>query len=109
MSDEAKRFHASVTFNGIPLVVDVPYTHIRLTVEGTQLLAMPDDNPAPDWAKDVEHKRVADVMDSIIGGKITKPAREALRKTLDKADAAPTGRAKSDGALGRAIRYVRSE
>lgn len=69
-------------------------------------VALPDDKPTPlDWAKDTDHKRVVDVLDSITQGKITKPARDALRKGLDKADAPLTGKAKSNDALGRAIRY----
>lgn len=71
-------------------------------------VALPDDKPpSPDWAKDTDHKRVVDVLDSITQGKITKPARDALRKGLDKAEAPLTGIDKSNDALGRAIRWTK--
>lgn len=61
----------------------------------------PRDHPYP---KDPAHDRVHDVIGDIASGKVTGPARNDLRKALDTADAGPVGRAKSDGAVGRAVR-----
>jgi hypothetical protein len=60
------------------------------------------DRPA--MPKDAAHDRAFDVARDLVNGRITQPGRRLLRDALDKADVAPTGRAASDGALGRAVR-----
>ena len=79
----------------------------RQTIEDLQRrLAAADDAPAREriGPDDAAHRNVRDTIDHLLGGKVTKPAREALGKALEKADAPPTGRAASDAGIGRAIR-----
>lgn len=66
---------------------------------------MSDDPARPDdWPLDTAHKAAHDVIDSIARGRLTKPARQAVRRALDQAEAPLTGRPKQDHALGRALR-----
>lgn len=58
----------------------------------------------PSWPNDPVHRAVKDVIDGLSGGKVRPPAREALGKALDAANKPLTGKAASDGAVGRAIR-----
>jgi hypothetical protein len=58
------------------------------------------DRTGPD---DPPHRAVREVLDGLTKKTIIRSAREALREGLDKADAAPAGREKSDGAVGRAF------
>lgn len=57
-----------------------------------------DEQPAP--VTDVE-RRVNDMITDIQSGGVSPPDRTRLRGALDKADAAPAGRAAGDAALGR--------
>ena len=62
------------------------------------------DQPAPvgeSWPKDSLH----DAARQVVGGMkdLAPAARTAIKQAAEKADAAPTGRAASDGALGRAL------
>lgn len=62
------------------------------------LRAMMDDPPTP---TDEVHQAVERVIGHIADGKVTPTGRQALRGALDKAETPPTGRAKSDAAIGR--------
>jgi hypothetical protein len=62
------------------------------------LRAIMDDPPTP---TDEVHQAVQRVIGHIADGKVTPTGRQALRGALDKAEAPPTGRAKSDAAIGR--------
>ena len=79
---------------------------------GVAVVAAGDYNPAPrgseSWPKDSAHRDVVDVIHHIAGGHVSVPARQALRETLDKADAPPVGKAKSDQAIGNIARIARS-
>ena len=71
-------------------------------------IARADDAPARDYLgpKDAVHDRAYEVIGDIAAGRVAKPARDALGKALEKADAPPVGRAKADAGLGRAIRFA---
>jgi hypothetical protein len=62
--------------------------------------------PIEQTSHDPAHdKKVTDVLDHIIGGKSTSSERKAIKGTIDKAEAPLTGRANSDQAMGRALRF----
>lgn len=70
--------------------------------------AKPDGGPAADYhgPNDPAHRAVHDVTEHLLGGRVSDAkARRGLRDALDKADKPATGRASSDGALGRALRF----
>jgi hypothetical protein len=64
----------------------------------TAMVEQPKHDPAFD-------KKVTDVLDHIVGGKSTAGERKALKGAIDKTEAPLTGRAKSDHAMGRALRF----
>lgn len=68
---------------------------------------MAEDTPhvGRDWPDDAPHKAARDVIESIADGKLTRPARTAVRKALDVADAPLTGRPRMDEALNRSVRF----
>lgn len=70
------------------------------------LMADSDTKTVPaDTSTEAVRQRVNDVLQDITGGRVTKPERAKLRGAVDKADAPLTGKAASDQALGKAIRF----
>jgi hypothetical protein len=59
------------------------------------------------WPRTAPHDRVKKVLDDISEGYVCAPARKAIREAIDKADAPKQGRAKSDDALGKALRFTK--
>lgn len=72
-------------------------------VHATATIAADDAKPrvGPD---DSAHRSIHDAIGHILSGKVTAPARAAVRKALDTAEAPLQGRAKSDEAMGRVLR-----
>ena len=78
-------------------------THIHVMPPSIAATQPASDTPevGESWPKDTLHDAARQV---VRGAKDLVPAaRREVRGALDKAEAAPTGRAKSDGALGRAL------
>ena len=90
--ETCRRFKADDALKTIPIVF------ISAATDTPTRERIGPDDPA--------HRRAHDVIGDILSGKVTKPAREAVRRALDKADAPLTGRAASDAGLGRAIRFA---
>lgn len=63
---------------------------------------MDDEKPAADGPYDALHKAVREVIGGM--GRVAPVERKALRDAIDQAEKPLTGRAKSDQAIGRALR-----
>lgn len=91
---------------------DADFTILALQAENATLRAAmadakPDGGPKADYhgPNDQAHRAVHDVTEHLLGGRVSDvKARRGLRDALDKADKPATGRASSDGAVGRALR-----
>jgi hypothetical protein len=92
----------------LPFVIDLSPVIVRgQHYTWQEFNALPDDTPQPkgseSWPQDALHGRVKDVLKDM--KQVVPAARQALRQSIDGADAGPQGREKSDQALGRALRF----
>jgi hypothetical protein len=85
--------------------IDVDSLCAGLADMGRYIRSATDEQPTENHNMDTPaNKSARETIDHITGGRVHPEIRTKLRDALDKADAAPVGREKSDSAVGRAIR-----
>lgn len=90
--------HAVTAIEAIPNITVATHVHPR---------AQPIDDAKPRIGPDDSaHRSVHETIGHILGGKVSAPARAAVRRALDTVEALLTGRANSDTAVGRALRLT---
>jgi hypothetical protein len=66
-----------------------------------KLMAIEAEHIGP---QDIPHERARQIQDHIDAGHVIKQARDAIRRSLDRADAPVVGRPAHDAAVGRIAR-----
>ncbi len=71
---------------------------------GAVIVKVDERDHARHGNNNVVNQRVRDIVEDIALGRISPTGRKVLRDALDKKESAPTGRAASDQAVGKAFR-----